>query len=155
MLMTRGTPPEYCVILAIARLLNKRVGRAGDPQAIADVLLDLGGVERPDPAMRPDRIAKVLEVRMIEPGLELGWPHEQDLQSPAGGRALEVREHAELRERQRIEALRLVDDERGALAGPLTLAQEAVQGGEPPRGRLLGLRDAQVLEQELDDPFEG
>jgi hypothetical protein len=91
---------------------------------------------------------------MIEPGLELRWPHEQDLQSLAGGRALEVREHAELRECQRIEALRLVDDERGALAGPLTLAQEAAQRGEPPRGRLLGHGDAQVLEQELDDPFE-
>jgi hypothetical protein len=86
------------------------VARAGDPQPVADVLVGFLRGEGRDLAAQPDPLLELPELREIKLGLQLGLPHQQDLQEFAGG-GLEVREQADLLQRRRVEVLRLVDDE--------------------------------------------
>ena len=114
-----------------------QVGRAGDVQPTADVLVRFSRIERGDVAPQADPVSDVAEFSTIEPGRELRLSDQKHLQQLAGA-VLAARELADLLECRRIEVVRLVDDEDGLLAGLLTLREEVVQCGEPPRRRLLG-----------------
>src|SRR5262249_56662820 len=70
-------------------------------------------------------------------------------------RRLEGREQAELLEGLRCQILGLGEDQDRALSGPVPLDQEGVERDEALGWRVAGLRNAEVLEDVLEQSIEG
>ena len=103
--------------------------RAGNAEAMLDVLADFVAIQRTQVIADGDALAQLAQIVIVQALPQLGLAHKHDLQELAVV-GLEIGQQADLFEELVGEILRFIDDEHGIAAGVCFGEEEAVDFGD-------------------------